>query len=64
MSTQRLAEAIEKLRGAYGGLEAELAARPPRCWSTLVDVVAGGPKAKSSDSVSYTHLTLPTILLV
>ena len=50
MSTQRLAEAIEKLRGAYGGLEAELAARPPRCWSTLVDVVAGGPKAKSSDS--------------
>ena len=50
MSTQRLAEAIDKLREAYGGLEVELAARPPRCWSTLVDVVAGGPKAKSSDS--------------
>ncbi|HAB13852.1 MAG TPA: hypothetical protein DCE47_19405 [Planctomycetaceae bacterium] len=50
MSTQRLAEAIEKLRGSYGGPEAEFAARPLRRWSTLVDVVAGEPKAKIPDS--------------
>ena len=30
----------------------------------LIDVVEGIPQGKGLDPVSYTHLTLPTILLV
>ena len=50
MSTQRLGEAIKRLRAAYGVSGAGPAGQPPGCWTTLVDVVAGAAKPSIAGS--------------